>query len=205
MPARLALAALCVAALAGCGSSARRPAANPKVLLPPQTVVARRIVAHASRAFQPGTPVSGNFSGHRLFVDHGHGVALGNLSGKEGGAMYPLSTRDGGATWRVAGPPVNLPVANGGSNVAQAGFFSARLWFMCCGLDDVVDVTPDGGEHWWQAFLPGEVLDVLAGSDRHARVIAFVRPYGRSRQRLWVYVSRNGRRWTYDPTLRSVS
>ena len=79
-------------------------------------------------------------------------------------------------TWRIAGPIVNVPAAQAASDVAQAGVVSSRIWFMCCGLNTVVDVTPDAGKHWWEAYLPDEVLNVSAGNSRQARLIAVVRP-----------------------------
>jgi hypothetical protein len=128
--------------------------------------------------------------------------------------MYPLATTDGGKTWRVAGALVNLPAAQGGVDVAQAGVVSSRLWFMCCGLNTVVDVTPDAGRHWWQAFLPGEVVTVVAGKPAfagwRARLIALVRPIsaandlGKGRPPLWIYTSANGRLWRYDPSQKSI-
>ena len=56
------------------------------------------------------------------------------------------------ATLGIAGPVVNVPAAQGGGDVAQAGVASGRTWFMCCGGNSVVDVTTDAGKHWWQAF-----------------------------------------------------
>jgi hypothetical protein len=124
--------------------------------------------------------------------------------------MYPLATSDGGKTWRIAGPVVNVPAAQGGVDVVRAGVINARTWFMCCGLNTVVDVTSDAGKHWWQAFLPGEAVTVVAGAPSsagpRARLIAMVRPFAaaHSRQRLWVYVSADGRLWRYDPSLRFI-
>ena len=124
--------------------------------------------------------------------------------------MYPVATTDGGETWRIAGPAVNLPTASAPVDVAQAGVINARTWFMCCGLNTIVYVTPDAGKHWWAAFLPGEVISVIAGTpaftEQRARLIALVRPSptAHSRQRLWIYVSANGRLWRYDPSLKSI-
>ena len=211
MSVRLAVAALCVLALAGCGSSASPPAAAQRVSRPPKIVQAQRM--HVSAGFhrlRPGTRVNGSFSGRRFFANRRDGFALGNLTAREGGAMYPLATRNGGKTWRIAGPLVNVPAAQGGVDVAQSGAYSSRLWFMCCGLNTVVDVTSDAGRRWWQAFLPGEVVTVEAGNPSFtgtgANLIAVVRPLEnpRSRHQLWIYVSRNGRRWTYDPSLKSI-
>jgi hypothetical protein len=120
--------------------------------------------------------------------------------------MYPLATIDGGKTWRIVGPIVNVAAAQGAAAVGQAGVINARTWFMCCGLNTIVDVTPDAGKHWWAALLPGEVINVFAGDDLHARLIAVVPPFptARSRQRLWIYTSVDGRRWAYDPSLKLI-
>jgi hypothetical protein len=185
--------------------------------VPPQTVRAGSLPSSSSGQdrLSRGTRVGNGFSGTRTFATRRDGFALGNLSASEGGPMYPLATTDGGKTWRVAGALVNLPAAHGGVDVAQGGVVSSRLWFMCCGLNTVVDVTTDAGRHWWQAFLPGEVVTVVAGTPafagRRARLIAFVRPISASngsssriRPRLWIYTSANGRLWRYDPSQKSI-
>jgi hypothetical protein len=151
-----------------------------------------------SRPLRIGTRVGDDFSGTRIFATRRDGFALGNLAGSEGGAMYPLATTDGGKRWRIAGKIVNVPAAQGAAALAQSGVVNPRTWFMCCGLDTVVDVTPDAGKHWWAATLPGEVINVFAYDNPHARLIAVVRPFptDHSRQRLWIYASVDGRRWT---------
>jgi hypothetical protein len=153
-----------------------------------------------------GTLVRSDFSGTRTFATRRDGFALGNLSGSEGGATYPLATTDGGKTWRIAGPVVNVPAAQAAADVAQSGVVNARTWFMCCGLNTVVDVTPDAGKHWWAATLPAEVINVFAGDNPHARLIAIVRPFpaDHSGHRLWLYTSVDGRRWTYDPSMKLI-
>ena len=124
--------------------------------------------------------------------------------------MYPVATTDRGKTWRIAGPAMNPAAASGGGDVAQAGVVNAHTWFMCCGLNTVVYVTSDAGKHWWVAFLPGEVVSVVAGTPSFAgptaRLIALVRPQegARGGHRLWIYVSANGRLWRYDPSMKSI-
>ena len=159
-----------------------------------------------SHPLRRGTRVGNDFSGTRTFATRRDGFALGNLSASEGGATYPLATIDGGKTWRIAGPIVNVPAAQGGADVSQAGVINARTWFMCCGLNTVVDVTSDAGRHWWAASLPGEVINVYAGDNPHAPLIAVVRPFptAHSRQRLWIYASRDGRRWAFDPSVKLI-
>jgi hypothetical protein len=207
----MAVAALCLLVVMGCGGAAKsaktRVEAVAKSIRPPRTVEARPFGSTIHGMLRPGTRVSRSFSGRRAFANRRDGFALGNLMAAEGGPMYPLATTDGGKVWRTAGPAVDLPVAQGGIAVAQAGVVGARTWFMCCGLNTVVDVTPDAGKHWWQAFLPGEVITVVAGTPSFAgpkaRLVAIVRPFAtvHSHQRLWIYVSTDGRLWRYDPKL----
>lgn len=159
-----------------------------------------------SHPLRRGTRVGNDFSGTRTFATRRDGFALGNLTASEGGPMYPLATTDGGKTWRIAGLIVNVAAAQGGVDVREAGVVDARTWFMCCGLNTVVDVTTDAGKHWWAAFLPGEVVNVFAYDNPHARLVALVRPFrtAHSRQRLWIYSSVDGRRWTYEPSLKLI-
>jgi hypothetical protein len=209
----LGVASFCVLAFAACGGGSRPDAiASPasttsKSDAPPKIVRGGLLRSMpGSHPLRRGTRVGSDFSGTRTFATRRDGFALGNLSASEGGAMYPLATIDGGKTWRIAGPIVNVPAAQGGVDVAQAGVVNARTWYMCCGLNTVVDVTSDAGRHWWVAFLPGEVINVYAGDNPHAPLVAVVRPFrtAHSRQRLWIYASRDGRRWTYDPRVKLI-
>ena len=76
-------------------------------------------------------------------------------------------------------------------------------WFGAC--NSVIDSTPDAGKHWWQAFMPGNVLTVLGNSDPRAGLIAVVQGptsgAGGRGSPLWVYLSSDGRRWTYNHRL----
>lgn len=111
---------------------------------------------------------------------------------------YPLATINGGRTWRTAGPVLHIPAAQAAVGVAQAGVISPRIWFACCGLNGVVDVTPDAGTHWWQTFFPGEVVTVYPGPTSCGRLIAVVQIYSkRTNPPLWTYASATGRRWTH--------
>ena len=151
-----------------------------------------------------GTRVSTRFSGKRVFVNSRDGFAIGTWPGGSG-ATYPIATVNGGKTWRTAGPILHIPAAQGAVAVDEAGMSGSRVWFAWGDGITVVDVTPDAGKHWWQAFLPGTVLtvypDLICG-----RLTAIVQPYTeRQRSPLWSYVSVRGRRWTYaqnpNPTL----
>jgi hypothetical protein len=187
------------------GSSGAARSAQPAQ--PAQSAVPSQIVKafplHSMSGSDPlrfGTRVTSHFSGTRIFVNHRDGFALGNLlASHDGGIWYPLATSDGGRTWRIAGPIVDVAAAQGGVDVSTAGIVNTRTWFMCCGLNTVVDVTADAGKHWYIAGLPGEVVNVFPYDNPRARLIAVVRPFPVGSQRLLLYTSVNGRTWTYDP------
>ena len=96
------------------------------------------------------------------------------------------------------------------SRSVRQAFFGPRSYFAWCGACNmVIDVTPDTGKHWWQTFMPGQMLAVLGGSDAHAGLTAIIEgptsaPNGQGSS-LWVYVSTNGRRWTYNHSRNAVS
>lgn len=200
----LAAVPLGIFTVTACGGASKpQTTALPASVAPTRTVRAGLLRSMpGTQPLRRGTLVRNHFSGTRSFATRQDGFALGNLSGSEGGKTYPLATTDGGKTWRIAGPIVNVPAAQAAADVAQSGVVNARTWFMCCGLNTVVDVTTDAGKHWWAATLPAEVINVFAGNNRHARLIAVVRSYAtavHSSHRLWIYTSVDGRRWTYDP------
>jgi hypothetical protein len=193
-----ALTALCVVAVTGCGgvakSATNRVESASKAARPPRQ--ARRLRPSTRGFLRPGTRVSNRFAGIRAFANPGDGFAIG--SPPRNMDTYPLATRDGGKTWRTAGPVLHIPAAQAAVAVAQAGMISPRIWFACCGLNGVVDVTPDAGKHWWQAFFPGEVLTVYPGPSACGRLIAVVQAYStRLNPPLWTYASSQGRRWTH--------
>jgi hypothetical protein len=144
-----------------------------------------------------GSVVRSSELGIRVFADDEHGYSLATTSRL---VTYPARTVDGGRTWRIDGPVFHLPAAQGAVAVNEIGVASADTAFAWLGLETntVVDVTSDGGRHWWQAFFPGEVLSV-AGIP--GEVLANVRgsvAVGHTTHRgLWVYRTTTGRRWTY--------
>jgi hypothetical protein len=199
---RLALLAAGAVVLSGCGVvhvhlGAQRSGTGP-VLHPPQIVRARRLAPAGPGALRSGTRVGSDFSGTRAFVDPKDGFAIGTPP--RTADTYPLATVDGGKSWHVAGPVLHIPAAQAPVGVAQAGMITPRVWYACCGLNTVVDVTPDAGRHWWQAFLPGEVLAVYPGPSVCGRLIAVVQPFSKGKPPpLWTYASSSGRRWVYVP------
>lgn len=190
--------------LAACGTwsaAARKP-------WTPPSVTARVIGAQADTA-TPGTRVNPSAfklairppnTLPRVFDDARHGYALANI----GPATYPARTVDAGKTWRVDGPALHVNGMQAGLGVGEIGVVDANVAYTWGGItpDNVVDVTMDGGKHWWRAFLPGLVLFV--GHEGPA-VVANI--YGSLTQRhtthtgLWVYETMNGRNWTYATTL----
>ena len=62
---------------------------------------------------------------------------------------------------RVAGPVLHAPAAQGALAVTQMGTAGPGR-YMAFGDGSVVDVTNDGGKHWWRAGLGEEVPAVIA-------------------------------------------
>lgn len=199
---------LCSLALGACGqSSYPRPVRSPSATAatggtPPKTVTAGRLHPAASGGLRPGTPVSSSFTGIRVFVNRRNGFAIPNLP-KAGYGTYPVATTNGGKTWRTDGPILHIPAAQSAIGVGQTGVANPRFYFAWCGAcNNVIDITPDAGKHWWQAFMPGQVLSLLGTPYSRAGLTAIVEgltsaPNGRGAS-LWVYLSTDGRRWTYE-------
>lgn len=153
--------------------------------------------------------MSSGFTGIRMFANRRAGFAITDIP-QAGGGTYPVATTDGGKTWRTDGPVLHIPAAQGPVAVSQPGVAGPRIYFAWCGAcNTVIDVTPDAGKHWWQTFMPGDVLAVLGGSSARASLTAIVEgptsaPNGRGAS-LWAYLSTDGRRWTYNHSLNAVS
>jgi hypothetical protein len=189
-----AVAIIAVAAL----SSGRAAGASPAG--PPRHVVGALIRPSAVGELRPGTPVRATFTGDRVFADRANGFAITDL-GRPADATYPVATADGGGTWRTVGPALHLPAAQAPLVVDQAGIAGSRTWFAwCAACNPVIDATSDGGRRWWRAFMPGTVLAVVGGTSARNGLSAIV-ARGTRRQRVWVYTSRDGRRWTFDHAL----
>jgi hypothetical protein len=173
---------------------------------PMLTLQARRIRVPRRGGLSPGTIVRRSFAGTRVFANAGVGFAIADLA-SGGGATYPLLTRDGGRTWRIDGPALHVPAAQGPLAVDQIGIRGVRMFFAWCGgCGNVVDVTPDAGAHWWRTFMPGDVAYLKA---QRSRLTAFVEgptpdPGGRGLS-LRAYGTRDGRRWRYLYDLNVVS
>ncbi|MDQ6779065.1 MAG: hypothetical protein M3256_25250 [Actinomycetota bacterium] len=216
-PAMLAVIVLVIGStgVAACGSAPKPgprqavKAAASRTWMPP-SVAAMRISTSQSGGRVPlGTVVQpAAFKIHalpphsttRVFADSRHGYALAFITS----GTYPATTIDGGKTWRVDGPAFHIDAAQGGLGVGEMGVASDRIAFAWGGVapDSVIDLTTDGGKHWWRAFLPGFVLFVAhEGGTVVANVDGSMKQGRVTHTGLWAYGTKNGRIWTYVNTL----
>lgn len=124
-------------------------------------------------------------------------------------ATYPAATSDGGRIWRIDGPILHIPAAQGSIAVTLAGIEGPRFYYAWAGgSNSVVDVTTDGGRHWWQAFLPDAVISITPDENEIALkggLTALVAgpapdPHGRGAS-VWTYHTTDGRDWRYTYAL----
>jgi hypothetical protein len=157
---------------------------------PPHTITARHLKPRHG-TLRPGTPVRASKAfGVRVFVSPSRGFALVDT----GGAQYPAATVDGGRTWRTDGPALHVNAADAPESVLDIGAANRHTVF-AYGGGQVVDVTSDGGKHWWQALLGDDVLSVVSFGNRLIAVAQDATGTGSSAQTV-VYVSRDGgRHW----------
>jgi hypothetical protein len=159
------------AILAGFSSASNRPAAA-VALSSPGTVTARQIPPSSTRFFlQPGKIISSSDLGVRVFVNDHDGVAL-NSGMSLKGVTYPIATVNAGKTWRIDGPALHIPAANGPDAVTQVGAAGPTTYFVYGGPAGAnsVDVSADGGKHWYRAYLGGAVGAVV---DSNGELFAF--------------------------------
>ncbi len=177
------------------GASARAPAAS---------VNAQLFARSADEPLRPGTVVRPADLGVGVFADARHGFTLASIDYE----TYPAATIDGGRTWRIDGPGMPIPAAQGPQAASQPGVAGPNTYFAADGLEGttVVEVTTDAGRHWWQTFLPGGVVFVGAFDGELTAIIAV--PTGDPQSagvEFWAYHSKSGRRWDYDGALDSMS
>ena len=155
----------------------------------PSLVTAHKI-STPKGALKPGKTVGSARLGVRVFANASNGFALANVAD----ATYPAATTDGGRTWKIDGPPLHINAAQAPLVVTQVGAHK-RAYFAWGGPGggNVVDVTPDAGKHWWQAFLGGLVLSVVSTPNGHL-VASTQSPAGSNGQGTQnsVYVSKDG-------------
>lgn len=206
---------VCAVTTAACGSALRtsttsprhsgKPTTAPKPWVPPP--ITAGVIQEQADAEPRGTLVPGDDLKVRALVNAQDGWALAFI----GNAQYPARTVDGGVTWRIAGPRLHQDAAQGGTGVGDISLSSSEpggggnptvvAWGGVT-PDGVVDVTTDGGQHWWSARLPGSVLFVgNEGRELVANVYGSVRQGNSTHTGLWAYGSMDGRRWTYITTL----
>lgn len=169
--------------------AAKRPARRPPSPEQPTVVRATRITSGGFRgATQPGSRVSSKRVTVRVFADARHGFAL---YGNRDGQTLPAATTDGGRVWRVVGPVLTAEVAQGALVVNRIGIAGPHTYF-AYGDGSVVDVSPDGGKHWWRAALGDEVPAVIATGEQ---LIAFAQ-----RQPPQAHETLHALVWVYDST-----
>jgi photosystem II stability/assembly factor-like uncharacterized protein len=180
----LGLSSLGVAAASTHGTAAAAAAK------PPQTVRATRVTR------QPGTLAPGSnvrpaaVVGQRVFTDAKHGFALAS----PGNADYPVATSNGGKTWKTNGPALHLDAAQGPLAVTFVGAVSRKTLF-AWGGGSAIDVTSDGGKHWYRALFQSSPVAVVPDLEGH--LVAFVAPFNGSAA--WHYLSKDGgRTWQYQ-------
>jgi photosystem II stability/assembly factor-like uncharacterized protein len=157
---------------------------------PPKTITARALTRRPNTLHKGTVVKASNIFGVRAFVNATHGFALAGV----GEAQYPVATTDGGKTWRTDGPALHVNAAQAPLSVADAGAANQHTFF-AFGGGQVVDVTGDGGKHWWQAFLGDGVLSVVSFGNRLIAVAQNSTGSGATAQTV-VYVSRDGgRHW----------
>lgn len=157
----------------------------------PKTVTGK-LIKRANGTLAPGTVVRSSTLGQRVFTNASNGFALANT----GGAQYPAATTDGGTVWRTDGPALHLDAAQAPLAVISLGAANRRTIY-AYGTGQVVDVTSDGGKHWYQALFEGLSMAVVPGIGGH--LVAFVDGTATGKGVTWQYVSKNGgRTWSYD-------
>ena len=147
----------------------------------------------------PGTIVPSTELANEVFPDVQHGFALALTDG--GQQTYPANTVDGGQTWHINGPLLDLAAAGGPGAVTAIGAgddHTAFAW--TAGTGNVIDATNDGGRHWWAAFIGDSIISVAADTFGTIWVVASGSPTP-SRPPLpplWIYRSADGgAHWTY--------
>lgn len=143
----------------------------------------------------PGTRVrSTDVFTPRVFADDLTGFALAD----QGNAQYPVTSQDGGRTWRIDGPQLHVDAADGAEGVGSVGLRTAHTFYAFG--SSVVDVTTNGGRTWWEAFL-GELVVAVVPGPRHS-LVAYVQQQLSQSVSTWQYVSVDGgRHWRYTTRL----
>jgi photosystem II stability/assembly factor-like uncharacterized protein len=194
--------ALFACALAASGTTAAVAAiaagAAPPVPPTPPATIAGSLITRQPQTAKVGTTVpAGNLS-QRVFVSSKVGFALGAV----GEAQYPAETTNGGASWKTFGPALHVNAAQAPLSVTDVGAVNKRVVYFY-GSGQAVDVTSDGGKHWYRAFAPELSLAVVPGTS--GQLVWIVQDgFGSSGNTAvtWQYVSTNGGKlWHYSTAL----
>jgi hypothetical protein len=210
------------AILAGCGVSGtgapqagapKRPsrAVAPALAARPATVAGRALAVAGRGTLRRGTRLPSADLGVRLFSDDKHGFALATTA-KRGDRTYPATSGDGGRTWKVDGPVLHMPSSKGSAAVSEPGMTTPHLLYAWTPGNAALDVSADGGGHWWQTTLPDIVLSVEAdrGPPGFTNGLdAIVEgPAGNADGEgalLWEYRTTDGRHWRFVADLSALA
>ncbi|HWE32792.1 MAG TPA: hypothetical protein VG410_04855 [Solirubrobacteraceae bacterium] len=172
-------------------------ASPPGTPAPPATLPAH-IIRPFPHTAKLGTAVRSSNLSQRVFVSSKIGFALGAV----GEAQYPAETTDGGASWKTFGPALHVNAAQAPLSVTAVGAVNRRVVYFY-GSGQAVDVTSDGGKHWYRALAPELSLAVVPGAP--GRLVWIVQDgVGSSGNAAvtWQYVSTDGGRlWRYSTAL----
>jgi hypothetical protein len=168
-------------------------AATPK---PPATITAQ-LIKPFPQTVPVGTTVRSSNLGQRVFVSGDVGFALGAV----GEAQYPAETTNGGASWKTFGPALHVNAAQAPLSVTEVGAANKRVVYFY-GSGQAVDVTSDGGKHWYRAFAPELSLAVVPGVSGRLVWIVQNGINGSGNAVTWQYVSSDGGKvWHYSTAL----
>lgn len=178
-------------------SGAVTAAAAVSVPAPAPRITGQLITAFPHTA-KVGTAVRSSNLGQRVFVSSKVGFALGAV----GEAQYPAETVDGGATWKTFGPALHVNAAQAPLAVTAVGAANRRVVYFY-GSGQAVDVTSDGGKHWYRALAPELSLAVVPGaSGRLVWIVQDGLDTPSDTAVTWEYVSSNGGKvWRYSSAL----
>ncbi len=194
-----ATAALASVAVASGATAARPSVAVAAVAIPtPPAKLTAQLVPTFPHTAKLGTTVRSSNLGRRVFVSSQVGFALGSV----GQAQYPAKTTNGGATWKTFGPALHVNAAQAPLAVTEVGAVNRRVVYFY-GSGQAVDVTSDGGKHWYRALAPELSLAVVPGAP--GRLVWIVQDGigpSSATAATWQYVSTDGGKlWRYSTAL----
>ena len=165
------------------------------VRLSPPSTVSGTLISRPAGALKPGTVVGSSAVGLRIFPSAKDGFALASVAD----GQYPVTSVDGGISWRIDGPPLHVNAAQAPLVVGQIGATGQKTFFAWGGPGSggqSVDVTSDGGAHWYRAILGAEVEAVVSRSK--GELLAFTQGQTDPAS-IWIYLSKDGgREWHYS-------